>query len=447
GDSLTYRYLAERLTQGSFPSIFRTPGYPLFLMLTGGFPQSSIVPTLLAQMILDSLTAVMLAAIAQRLAHDSVAALIAGLGWAFCTTAIVSSAWVMTETLTVFLIVAALYTALQPLSVKMALAQSLLWAAAVLTRPSAIAIPLIVTPLLVALNNQRVKQNKEQDGQPQDVEHPDAQRIESVKNYGWRIRGAAISGGGRRWRHQLQVLTVYAFLLSGWICANGVRTGWFGFSSLRDVSMYMYELPAVHMLDKLGWSGFTQVVPGLWLSGLYPNFESRMMFRKERKAFLNEVYKGHPPEGQFAGWFTAEDPTTARWLRAEAERRMRGKLTQRIQIHLYGAVLTMMPISYAPWLAQSISWISLDGLRLGLLLPLGFVILLWRRQWLFLTVAALWLAYTLLLPGVLGHWRHRCVAEPAITLVLAIGLAPLWSLIRQRLAMRGTMNSRRAAPA
>ncbi|MDQ3813477.1 MAG: hypothetical protein M3347_05945, partial [Armatimonadota bacterium] len=354
-DSYLYQYLAEQLTQGRFPSIFRTPGYPVFLVLTGGFPQSSIVPTLLAQMILDSLTAVLLAMIARRLTHDAAAALLAGLFWAFCATAIISSAWIMSETLTVFLIVAALYMALQPLSTKMVLAQSLLWAAAVLTRPSTIAIPLIAVPLVVAFHNHRAKQNKQREPE-QGVEQQSAEadRRESVERHALRMRGTGISGV---WRHQLQVLALYAVLLSGWICANGVRTGWFGFSSLWDVSMYMCELPAVRILDKLGWSGYTRLP-------LEPNLEGWVMFRKEMKAFFNEVYKGHPPENE---WSTVHNPTTVRWLRAEAERRMRGKLAQRIQIHLYGAVLTIWPISYAPKMYQMNSWISLDGLRIGLL--------------------------------------------------------------------------------
>ena len=47
-DSYGYLRLAEELTHGRFPSLFRTPGYPLFLMLTGGFPNTNLIAPLLA---------------------------------------------------------------------------------------------------------------------------------------------------------------------------------------------------------------------------------------------------------------------------------------------------------------------------------------------------------------------------------------------------------------
>src|SRR5258708_1476663 len=104
-DTVIYRHLAAALVHGRFPSLFRTPGYPLFLALTGGFPNSGVTVTLLAQMLLDSLTAVLLAMIAWRLWRSSSAALLAGLLYALCPIAATLSGMLLSEPLSVFLVV------------------------------------------------------------------------------------------------------------------------------------------------------------------------------------------------------------------------------------------------------------------------------------------------------------------------------------------------------
>ena len=53
-DSPLYRSLASDLLHGTFPGLFRTPGYPLFLALTGGETGSSLTFAILAQFVVDS---------------------------------------------------------------------------------------------------------------------------------------------------------------------------------------------------------------------------------------------------------------------------------------------------------------------------------------------------------------------------------------------------------
>ena len=66
-DSWLYRHVAQGLTQGRYLSVFRTPGYPLFLALTGGGLGHSPVLSLLAQVVLDAATAAGLGLIAFQL--------------------------------------------------------------------------------------------------------------------------------------------------------------------------------------------------------------------------------------------------------------------------------------------------------------------------------------------------------------------------------------------
>jgi hypothetical protein len=373
-DSWGYRHLAAELLQGRFPSIFRTPGYPLLLALTGAFPQSNLTATFLVQVFLDSMTGVLLAAIVWRLLRDRSAAVLTGLLWALCPVAVALSSMVMSEALFGFLAVTALYLAVSRRSPIATLGQSLCWSAAVLTRPSGVLLPILASLFLVAQAKM----------------------------------------GRRRLQSQAAVLLLYLMTLAIWLNFNYRRTGTLLLCSVPDVAVYMYELPAVQMADQLSWAGYIRA----WV--LHPR-EAERIREEHEKAFIEEVSRqsGPLPRGL---WSTIEDPHLTHSLRSRADVRLRGRILSVIGTHVVGALQSLRPMP--PWALGGLAATLLDGLRLTLA-PVAIVILVRRHQWWLLMFLGAWIAYALLLPGVCGVWRYRSLAEPALTMLLAVASAPV----------------------
>ena len=367
-DATGYHELAAALFQGEFPSLFRTPGYPIFLALTGATSGNHVLSALLVQILLDSLTAVLLAAIARRLFENDAAALLTGLLYAFCPVMAGLCGFIVSEPLAIFLVVSAIFVMLYHQSTNGLLAQTLLWFAATMVRPSYALLPLVASFFMV-----------------------------------WQPKFSVTI------KRQILMLGLYFMLTGTWIGFNYTRAGMPSLSSNPDVSFYIYDTAAVRLAERLSMGGYMRLA---LLSP--PEFDRQLEL--EQIAYASEAQISLPSSAQDL-WFTKDDPTQFRALRAEAIKKLEGKWPIIFGIHFTGALQSLRP----KW--NSVGWFFrvLDGLRMSLL-PLAIVLLLWRRQWWLLAFFAVWAGYALLPPGPVGAWRFRSLIEPFICLTLSSAL-------------------------
>lgn len=367
-DATGYHELAAVLWQGRFPSLFRTPGYPLFLALTGATSGDHIAITLLGQILLDALTAVMLAVIAWKLWESETTALLTGLIYAFCPVMAALCGFIVSESLAIFLITSALVLMLHHRTGPSLLAQAVLWFAATMVRPSYALLPLVASIFFLL--------------QPR---------------FAVTLKRQAVTLG------------LYVLLTGTWIGFNYVRAGVPILSSNPDVSFYIYDTAAVRMAERISMSGYIR------LALLNPPEFDRQLEHYQLSYASEEQTSLISPATDL--WFTKDNPALVRTFRAEAMKKVAGKWPLLLGIHLTGALQSLRP----KW--NSVGWFFriLDGVRMALL-PLGIGVLLWRRQWWFLAFFTVWAAYALLPPGPVGAWRFRSLIEPFISLTLASAL-------------------------
>ncbi len=210
-DSHEYCTLAATLLDFSFPSLVRTPGYPIFLSLLGRPPCSSLNVIFVAQCLLDSVTAVLVARLAANIvaSKQTRVGFVAGMFWALSPVAATATTFVMTETLFMFLLVVAMNIAVTSRSPIGAVIEGLTWTAATLTRPSALLLPFIVILFFVIRN-----------------------RVE--------------------WRRRLITLIVYGLCIVLWVGHNYRRSGEAVVATIDITSIYTFEVAAVRMLDHYG---------------------------------------------------------------------------------------------------------------------------------------------------------------------------------------------------
>lgn len=370
-DATIYHRLAGELLQGRFPSLFRTPGYPLFLALTGALTSERATFALVLQMALDAMTAALLAGLAWRLFRDVRAAWLAGLFYAFCPVAIGLTAFVVSEPLGTFLVVAATALALARPSRLTRAAQVVCWFAAVMVRPSFALLPLIVGVFFVINRELKV-----------------------------RLKSQAI------------VIAAYLCCLALWVGFNYARSGMAVISTNPEVSFYIYDTAAVRMVDELSWPGYVKAAL------LNPPEYDRLLEAAQRRITREVCYDSEPmPESL---WFTMDNPELIRRIGGRAKAITAGRLPTIIGVHAVGAVQTLRP----RWNSAAAINRILDALRV-LLLPLAVVLLARRRQWWLWTFVMMWTAYAILPPGPVGAWRFRSLAEPLFSLTLAAAFAPL----------------------
>jgi hypothetical protein len=390
-DSYIYLKLAAELLHGQFPSLFRTPGYPLFLLLTGSFPHGQHLAALLIQLLLDSLTAVLVALIAWRLWTHQLGALLAGALYALSPVAAVLSGFILSETLSVFLVSAAFWLSLGAPARRNTWLQALAWIGATLTRPFCLLLPLITVCFLLL-------------------------RF-------WRT--------GTDWKQrcysQLAVLLIYACGIGAWIGWNYERAGMAVLSTNPPVSFYIYEIPALRLLEQCGPLGY------LKLALLQPKEFDRLGLEQQR-GYARELYHYLSPAPQDL-WFTMDDPASIRRLSANARQQAQGRLGSLVFIHLTGALQTLRP----KW--SSASWMTrlLELLRL-LPLPLAALVLAWKRQWWLLALFSGWTLYVVLAPGPCAFWRFRSLIEPLISLALAGAFSLLRNTVQVSVQERAWRN-------
>jgi hypothetical protein len=364
-DAIGYHELAAALWQGRFPSLFRTPGYPLFLALTGATSSEHVVFALLMQVLLDSCTAVLLSLLAQRLWQSEAAAWLTGLLYAFCPVAATNAGIIGTEPLAVFLVVAALWMLYQRTSWKSVPVQSALWFAATMTRPSYALLAVIAS------------------------------------GFAW-LQERSLS----LLQRQVAMLCVYAALTGSWLWFNYARAGMMVLSSNPDVSFYIYDTAALRMAERLSLSNYIR------MALLHPSAFDRELELHQQSYACEEQISVHSSAPDL--WFTKDDPTLIRALRAEAIKKMEGHYPLLFVIHLTGVLQGLRP----RWNSAGWFFRVLDGLRI-LLLPLMLGVLLWQRQWWWLAFFLVWSVYALLPPGPAGTWRFRALLEPFVSLMLA----------------------------
>jgi hypothetical protein len=369
-DSYGYLQLAGELAHGRFPSLFRTPGYPLFLLLTGG---GSVRAALVAQMLLDSLTAVLVAALAWRLWREQRRALLAGLLYALCPVAAALSGLILSETLSVFLVMTALWLGLAPPTRGNTAGQLICWVSATMTRPFCALLPLIASLFLLLWFGSE-----------------------------WR----------NRWKSQAVILTLYACCLGAWIGWNYHRSGLALLCTNPPVSFYIYEIPALRIVDQLGWPGYAR-------AALLEPKEYDRLGLEYQQAYARELFPTLQPAPRNL-WFTMDDPAQIRRLRAHAAEQAQGRLLDLIGIHVTGALQALRP----KWASANLLTRLLELLRL-LPLPFAALVLIGKRQWLLLAFFSVWTLYVVLAPGPVAFWRFRSLVEPFICLVLASALVLL----------------------
>lgn len=446
-DSDGYLSLARFLTEGEFPSTFRTPGYPLFLALTGSTSQKAVAATLMVQMVLDSATAVMLALVAWHLVRSSAAAALGGLAWAFCPVAILCSGEILTETLFAFFAVAGLLLALQPSQASQtalasdpaagsatespqteppqgarwwnrtlpnALVQGGCWVAMVMVRPSGL--PLLGLLLLFVLVRPRF----------------DPLMLAASTTGG--------ASGDKRavvplaWPRQAAALALSLVCLAGWAAFNKQRAGISGLSTVADVATYTYVLPAVEMAHRVSWPVYAR----LWIAS---PAQGETLRQREEAAFLDEAFAlpSRPPgRTRPASIFSIQnDPDAVRWLASEARARLSGRTASVLGTHVVGMLQVLRPLP--PDESGGVLFSLLDGVRV-LGCAVVVVLLARSRQWWLLSFLGLWVLLGLLMPGVCGVWRFRSFCEPAIALAYGITMAPLalrWAPARRALSFLG----------
>jgi 4-amino-4-deoxy-L-arabinose transferase-like glycosyltransferase len=216
-DTDSYLHDARQLlASGTFgapgaPEIVRTPGYPL-LLLPGVILGAPELVTILIQVLLSTLTVVVVYDIGRLLLHDRRAALIAAGLYAFEPLSVLYASLILTETLFTFLILAALdllvrYQASGRWCHSLLAAVPL--AASVYVRPVSYFLPLWLGVLLV---------------------------------------GMALRPSPERARRLGQVVVFVlsaVVLVGGWQVRNARVAGYPRFSAIQDINLYFYQGAAV----------------------------------------------------------------------------------------------------------------------------------------------------------------------------------------------------------
>jgi 4-amino-4-deoxy-L-arabinose transferase-like glycosyltransferase len=209
GDTASYLTPARSLLHGAYttaglPEIDRTPGYPLFLMLSG-MSRDHVLLTVLVQIAVSILSLLLVSRIATRVYGSRDAAVLAAWFYALEPISILSTVRLMPETLFVFLLLCAIDRLLSYLNDgRLALlgAAGVALAAATFVRPVSY---YLVFPLALALV----------------------------------FVGPAYRG--RWWKAPAVLLISTLPWLAAWQVRNSIETGYRGYSSIVEKNLYFYQ--------------------------------------------------------------------------------------------------------------------------------------------------------------------------------------------------------------
>jgi hypothetical protein len=283
----TWSYLQpalELLSAGTFtahgtPELFRTPGYPVLLCL-GVLARHVEVVTIALQILLGCLTTYLVFRIAHELFHDARVATFSALAYSLEPLSIISSSWLLSDTLFTALLAAALFFLLK--FARRRRLPDLTFSSITLTatayvRPIGYLLPLALTLVLFV----------------------------------W-----AIMRRERKLALQAFAFCAIAFVLLGaWQLRNYTATGYAGFSAAVDYNLYFHQIAALKAREQQ--LPFYQVLDDM-------GFYSR------------EKYLRHHPEQQ--SWTVAEQYEFMRSAGLQATLREPATATD---IYLHGLLITM----------------------------------------------------------------------------------------------------------
>jgi hypothetical protein len=210
GDTASYLEPGRNLllhgvyASGGLPEIDRTPGYPVFLMLTGMFT-GNVLLSVMTQIGLSLLSLLLIRRIAERVFDSEPAGMIAAWFYAVEPVSIMYSVRLMPETLFVFLlllVIDRLLVFLSTYQLRPLCLAGLSLATATYVRPVSY---YLVIPLAMAL-------------------------VIVVPR-----------GNGLRWKAPAVLLLTVVPLLAGWQIRNRFETGYSGFSSIVEKNLYFYQ--------------------------------------------------------------------------------------------------------------------------------------------------------------------------------------------------------------
>jgi len=213
-DSFGYVRLAESLldTQ-TFPSIFRTPGYPFFIAtiysIFGKFPQT----VLLFQYFFDSLTALFVVFIFMKISGHARYSYMAGLIYAANPFAIFYSGMMLSETLFGFLLLIAVYFFILSLKShkkkRYFIISAFFLALGTLCRPISLFLPLLIAPFTLL------------------GKFPLREKL----------------------LHLLLFIMVFIISIAPWFLRNYQNYGRCTLSTVSDINIFYYEAPAIKLVN------------------------------------------------------------------------------------------------------------------------------------------------------------------------------------------------------
>jgi 4-amino-4-deoxy-L-arabinose transferase-like glycosyltransferase len=219
-DSFTYIKPAEELlSHGRFyskglPELFRTPGYPLFLIPGILFGRVETV-TIALQIILGCLTTYLVFRVALTLFDDARIAAWGAFAYAIDPVSILYASKLLSETLSAFLTILFVYCLLKYFkteSHKSLLLASILLAFSVYVRPAGYFLPVVIVMLLLT----------------------------------WSLRKRKTV----LFAHTLSFLLCSFLIIGLWQLRNQRETGYSGFSSVSDYNLYCYQAASVRAVQE-----------------------------------------------------------------------------------------------------------------------------------------------------------------------------------------------------
>jgi 4-amino-4-deoxy-L-arabinose transferase-like glycosyltransferase len=391
-DSFGYIQLAESLRDShTFPSIFRTPGYPFFIALiysiSGKFPQA----VLIFQYFLDSLTALLVVLIFFRIFRKPVYSYIAGILYALNPFTVFYSNLILTETLFTFILATAVYffiLFLQDYQRKYLILSSFLLGLCTLCRPISLYLPLLLIPFILTI--------------------------------GYRIKDKIIN--------VLIFLMIFYIILLPWYVRNYHKYDYWTLATVKDFNIFYYEAPAILMYRS---NPFLKIQFGM--DKILAEYQENIWFKARAKY----------------GWDNKRpfeihnDPEKVIILKKEGFKVIQQNPLSFSVIHLNGIGRILFPFypHFEIFLGNDFKIIkivcfSMDFIIMGFSL-LGVILTLKRNPDIrfnrVITVSMIVLIfYFTFLPGVTGYNRFRLPVLPFISIFSSFGLMEILKLFNLR---------------
>lgn len=382
-DSALYMKLAESLLGSyTFPSVFRTPGYPSFIALVysifGHFPQAVVG----AQILLDSLTAVFVFLIFLEIYRQKPYAYIAGFFYAGSPFSVFYSHMILSETLFTFILIVSIYCFILFVNLKnrrYLVLSSVFLGVGVLCRPIALFLPLLLA-VFVFMSRARLK-----DG----------------------------------FINCLIFLFSFYIVLFPWYIRNYQQYEYLGIATVKDVNMSCYEAPTVLMMKD---NPTSIIQPGI-----------NETFFKYQGYFWDKIKKQYGWEmGGICG--EGENIEKLEILKKEGKLIVQENIPLLLLSHAAGAgrtlcpypphfeKLTGYPVSILKLLAFLIDAVIMALSLFGMVFALRRPLKIGKARFTALAIFFL-ILYFSFIPGIIGYPRFKIPVMPYISIFAALGIS------------------------